>query len=62
MDALNCGDAAFDPPNDPPAVTAHLPAWPEDYLEHDGQMIHKQTFCRLYLSRDSPHLSHDRLS
>ena len=50
MDALNCGDAAFDPPNDPPAVTAHLPAWPEDYLEHDGQMIHKQTFCHLYLS------------
>jgi hypothetical protein len=25
-------------------------------------MIHKQTFCHLFLSRDSPHLSHARLS
>lgn len=51
-----------DPSNDFPSTTVPLLAQPEDYLEHNGQMVHKQTFCRLYLSRDSPHLSHDRLS
>jgi hypothetical protein len=51
-----------DPLNDPTAAPAHLLAQPEDYLEHEGHMIHKQTFCHLFLSRDSPHFSYDRLS
>jgi hypothetical protein len=45
----------------PPARNHHL-LQSDDYLEHNGQVIHKQTFCWLHLSRDSPHLSHDRLS
>jgi hypothetical protein len=45
----------------PPAGT-HASTHAEDYLEYKGEYIHKSSFCRLCLSRDAHHMSHDRLS